>query len=52
MERNWVILIALMLLVSFLGVYISGISLTEIDPKIVPGDVAWMPPAGAECVQK
>jgi len=42
MKRNWVILIALMLLVSFLGVYISGINLTEIDPKIVPGDVAWM----------
>jgi len=42
MKRNWLIVIILMLAVSLLGVYISGINLTEIDPKIVPGDVAWM----------
>ena len=42
MKRNWIISIILILLVSLLGVYISGINLTEIDPKIVPGDVAWM----------
>lgn len=42
MKRNWIISIIAILLVSLLGVYISGINLTEIDPKIVPGDVAWM----------
>jgi Amt family ammonium transporter len=42
MKRNWIISIIVILLVSLLGVYISGINLTEIDPKIVPGDVAWM----------
>jgi Amt family ammonium transporter len=42
MKRNWIIAIVLALLVSFTGVYISGINLTDIDPKIVPGDVAWM----------
>jgi len=42
MKRNWIIAIILILLVSFIGVYISGVNLTEIDSKIVPGDVAWM----------
>jgi len=28
--------------VSLFGVYISRIDLIGIDPKIVPGDVAWM----------
>ena len=42
MKQNWIISIIVILLVSLLGVYISGINLTEIDPKIVPGDVAWM----------
>lgn len=42
MKRNWIIVIVMTLLFSFIGVYISGINLTEIDPKIVPGDVAWM----------
>src|ERR1035437_10085189 len=42
MKRNWLIAIILILLVSLFGVYISGINLVEIDPKIVPGDVAWM----------
>ena len=42
MKRNWLIAIILTSLVSFIGVYISGINLTETDPKIVPGDVAWM----------
>lgn len=30
------------MLVALSGVYISGLNLTGIDPKIVPGDVAWM----------
>ena len=42
MKRNWLIAIILTSLVSFIGVYISGINLTETDPEIVPGDVAWM----------
>jgi Amt family ammonium transporter len=42
MKKNWLIVIFLSLVVSLLGVYISGINLTGIDPKIVPGDVAWM----------
>ena len=42
MKRNWIISIIVILLVSLLGVYISGINLSGIDPKIVPGDVAWM----------
>jgi len=42
MKRNWVIAIVAALLVSLLGVYVSEIDLIGIDPKIVPGDVAWM----------
>jgi len=42
MKRNWIIVIVLTLVVSLFGIYISGINLTDIDPKIVPGDVAWM----------
>src|SRR5659263_465995 len=37
MKRNWLFVIVLALAVSLLGVYISGINLTEIDPKIVAG---------------
>lgn len=42
MKSNWIIAIVMILLVSLTGVYISGFNLTDIDPKIVPGDVAWM----------
>lgn len=42
MKKNWLVVIFLTLIISLLGVYISGVNLTEFDPKIVPGDVAWM----------
>jgi len=42
MKRNWIIIIVLALLIALSGVYISGINLSKIDPKIVSGDVAWM----------
>jgi len=42
MKKSWIVVIILGLLVSLFGVYISGISSSDIDPKIVPGDVAWM----------
>jgi ammonium transporter, Amt family len=42
MKKSWIVVIILCLLVSLFGVYISGLSSVDIDPKIVPGDVAWM----------
>ncbi|HEY3390497.1 MAG TPA: ammonium transporter [Prolixibacteraceae bacterium] len=42
MNKTWIVVIVLTLFVALFGVYISGINLIEIDPKIVPGDVAWM----------
>ncbi len=42
MKKSWIVVIILCLLVSLFGVYISGLSSSDIDPKIVPGDVAWM----------
>lgn len=42
MKKSWIVVIVICLLVSLFGVYISGISSSVIDPKVVPGDVAWM----------
>ncbi len=42
MKKSWQISIFLLLVLSLVGVYISGKNPFEMDPKTVPGDVAWM----------
>jgi Amt family ammonium transporter len=42
MKKSWQIFIILLLGLSLAGVYIAGKNPFELDPKAVPGDVAWM----------
>jgi len=42
MKKSWQISLVLMLIFSLIGVFISGKNPFELDPKVVPGDVAWM----------
>ena len=42
MKKKWLIIIIGCLLLSFAGIYVSGITPSKTDPLIVPGDVAWM----------
>ena len=42
MKRSWQISLFLILIVSLIGVFVSGKNPFELDPKVVPGDVAWM----------
>lgn len=42
MKKSWQLLIILLLGLSLAGVYIAGNNPFELDPKTVPGDVAWM----------
>jgi Amt family ammonium transporter len=42
MKKTWQISLFLMLILSLIGVFIAGKNPFELDPKIVPGDVAWM----------
>jgi ammonium transporter, Amt family len=42
MKKSWQISLVLMLILSLIGVFISGKNPFELDPKVVPGDVAWM----------
>ena len=42
MKKSWQISFALILILSLIGVYVSGKNPFELDPKTVPGDVAWM----------
>lgn len=42
MKKSWQISLFLLLIVSLIGVFISGKNPFELDPKVVPGDVAWM----------
>lgn len=42
MKRSWQISLILLLVLSMIGVFISGKNPFELDSKIVPGDVAWM----------
>lgn len=42
MKKTWLIVIISALLLSFAGIYLSGITPSKTDPLIVPGDVAWM----------
>jgi Amt family ammonium transporter len=42
MKKSWQISLFLLLILSLLGVIVSGKNPFELDPKIVPGDVAWM----------
>lgn len=42
MKKTWLIVIIGALLLSFAGIYLSGITPSKTDPLIVPGDVAWM----------
>ena len=42
MKKSWQISLALLLILSLIGVIVSGKNPFELDPKTVPGDVAWM----------
>lgn len=42
MKKKWQISLFILLILSLIGVYISGSNPFELDPKTVPGDVAWM----------
>lgn len=42
MKRSWQISLVLILIISLIGVFVSGKNPFELDPKVVPGDVAWM----------
>lgn len=42
MKRSWQISLILFLILSLIGVFVSGKNPFELDSKIVPGDVAWM----------
>jgi Amt family ammonium transporter len=42
MKKSWQIFIILLLGLSLAGVYIAGKNPFELDPRTVPGDVAWM----------
>ena len=42
MKKSWQISLFLLLVISLIGVFISGKNPFELDPKVVPGDVAWM----------
>ena len=42
MKKSWLISLFLLLIISLIGVFISGKNPFELDSKIVPGDVAWM----------
>ncbi|MEI7420653.1 MAG: ammonium transporter [Prolixibacteraceae bacterium] len=42
MKRSWQISLVLILIISLIGVFICGKNPFELDPKVVPGDVAWM----------
>jgi len=42
MKKSWQISLVLLLVLSLLGVIVSGTNPFEMDPKTVPGDVAWM----------
>lgn len=42
MKNSWKISLILLLVISFIGVILSGTSLFDIDPKAVSGDIAWM----------
>lgn len=42
MKKSWQISLVLILIISLIGVFVSGKNPFELDPKVVPGDVAWM----------
>ncbi|MCE1199707.1 MAG: ammonium transporter [Marinilabiliales bacterium] len=42
MKRSWQISLFVILILSLAGVYVAGKDPFELDPKTVPGDVAWM----------
>ena len=42
MKKSWQISLVLLLVISLIGVILSGKNPFELDPKSVPGDVAWM----------
>ena len=42
MKKSWQISLVLLLIISLIGVFVSGKNPFELDPKVVPGDVAWM----------
>ena len=42
MKKSWQISLVIVLVLSLIGVFISGKNPFELDPKTVPGDVAWM----------
>ncbi|MEI6274603.1 MAG: ammonium transporter [Prolixibacteraceae bacterium] len=42
MKKSWQISLVLLLIISLIGVFVSGKNPFEMDPKTVPGDVAWM----------
>jgi len=42
MKKTWQISFVLLLILSLIGVVVSGKNPFELDPKTVPGDVAWM----------
>ncbi|HEY5510782.1 MAG TPA: ammonium transporter [Prolixibacteraceae bacterium] len=42
MKKSWQISLFLILIISLIGVFVSGKNPFEVDPKVVPGDVAWM----------
>ena len=42
MKKSWQISLVLLLIISLIGVILSGKNPFELDPKSVPGDVAWM----------
>ena len=42
MKKSWQISLVLILIISLIGVFVTGKNPFELNPKVVPGDVAWM----------